>query len=114
MLKPIMRAREHRATLVPDYLLVVQESDSEQAVEDLPGELRGMPHVGSLQGRDQLESFRPIRPGVPADGGLVVTLGSVLHVALLGRPATVQAGPVAPFRIELNSIWWISDHQPRL
>jgi hypothetical protein len=39
MLEPVMRSRKHRPTLVPDNLLVVQEPDSQQAIENLAGEL---------------------------------------------------------------------------
>src|SRR5579862_6873050 len=46
--KPIMRSREYRATFVPDDLLMVQKANSQQAIENLAGELRCMPHVRHL------------------------------------------------------------------
>ncbi len=99
---------------VPDDLLVVEEADPQQAVRDLAGELRGVPDVGDLQARDEFEGFRPIGARVPGDGRLGVALGPVLHVAGLGGPAAVQAGAIAPFGIELNSVRRIGDQQLRL
>lgn len=60
MLKPVMCARKHRAPLVPDDLLMVQEADPQQAVENLPGELRRMPYIPDFQGRNQSKCLRPV------------------------------------------------------
>src|ERR1022692_2868470 len=35
MLEPVERARQNRALLVPDNLLVVQEPDAQEAIQDL-------------------------------------------------------------------------------
>jgi len=44
-----MRSGEHGTPLVPNDLLVVQEADPQQAIEDLAGELRGVPHIAHFQ-----------------------------------------------------------------
>ena len=67
MLKPIQRPREDRALLVPDYLLVMDEPDTKQAIEHFPRESRGVPHIGDLEARDEFEGVRLIGPRVAAD-----------------------------------------------
>src|SRR4030095_2919833 len=100
MLEPVGGPGEDGPAFVPDDLLVMQESDPEQAVEDLPGEFRGMPDVGDLQTWHELEGFRPVRTSITTDRGLVVACCPVLHVAALGGSAAVQAGAITPFRVQ--------------
>src|ERR1035441_9503367 len=63
MLEPVMRSGEHRAALVPDDLLVVQEADLKQAIEDLAGERRGMPDIADFQTGNQCKCLGPIEIG---------------------------------------------------
>src|ERR1035441_10521300 len=60
MLKPVQRSCEHRALLVPDDLLVVDEADTQEPREHLACELGGVPDVADLQEREKREGFRPI------------------------------------------------------
>ena len=114
MLKPVVRPREHRPPFVPDDLLVMQEADPQQAVEHFARELRCVPDVRDLEARHQFEGFGPVGARVAGDRGFGVALGPVLHVAGFGGPAAVQAGAVAPFGIELDSVRRIGHHQLRL
>jgi len=45
MLKPVMGACEHGTSFVPDNLLLMEKPDSQEAIENLAGELGSMPHV---------------------------------------------------------------------
>ena len=116
VLKPVMRSREDRSPFVPDDLLVVQEADPQQSVQHLARELRGVPDVGHLQAGHQFERVGPICPRIARDRGFGVALACrLLHVTRAsGRPAAVQAGAVAPFRVEFDSVGRVCDHQPRL
>src|SRR5262249_6105884 len=114
MLKPIERPREDRPALVPDDLLVVKEADAQKPVENLAGELRSVPDVRPLERGNQLKRFRPVRPSITADGGFVVALRAVLHVAGLSGPATIQASAVTPLGVEFDAVWRIGDHQTGL
>jgi hypothetical protein len=69
MLEPIQRPCEHRALLVPDYLLVVDEADVQESRKHLAGELGGVPDVSDLQIRQKRECFRPICPRITGRGG---------------------------------------------
>ena len=133
VLKPIQRAGEDRALLVPDYLLVMDEPDPQQAIEHFPREPRGVPHVGDLETGDEFEGVRPIGPRVAADRGFGMARCAVLHVArfgmilpigrgasfrlpcpLAGKIAAVQAGTVTPLAVQLDSVRRVSNHQQRL
>ncbi len=113
MLKPIVGPGQYGPAFVPNDLLVMQKADAQQAIENFPRELRGMPHIRHLETRHQRECFRPICTSVGRDGGFGVTLGSALHVAGLSRATAIQSSPVAPFRVELNSVGRIGHHQER-
>src|SRR5579862_4094747 len=80
VLEPVERARQDSTSLVPDDLLVVLEADTQQAIEDFPGEFRGVPHVADLQARHEGKSFGPVRPRVARDLGFRVAGGSMLQV----------------------------------
>src|SRR5260370_10470945 len=69
-----------------------------------------MPDVRDLETRDKFKGLGPIRPRVPRDGGFGVPLRALLHVAGLGRAAAVQAGAIAPFGIELDTIRRVGGH----
>ena len=53
MLKPIQRPRKDRALLVPDYLLVMNEPDTKQAIKYFPRKPGSVPHIGDLEARDE-------------------------------------------------------------
>src|SRR5215469_10802366 len=132
MLKPIERTYEDGALLVPNDLLMVDEPDTQQAVEYLTSESRCVPNVSGLQAGHQLEGFRPIGTVVSADRGLGMPLRSVLHIARLGRIigigfrprfaqwrallawGGIQASAVAPLTVQLDSVGRVGDHQQRL
>src|SRR5688572_7203105 len=59
VLIPVVSASQNRAPFVPDDLLRVQEPDSEQTVQHLPREYRGMPDVHDLEARQQRKRLRP-------------------------------------------------------
>ena len=89
MLIPIMGSREHRAALVPDDLLRVQQADPQKAVQNFAREDGRVPDVYNLLARHQFEGFRPIGARVPRDGRLGVAFGTVLHIAGRCRTTTV-------------------------
>ena len=62
-----MSPGEHRTTLVPDDLLMMQEADPQQSFEHLRGELRRVPDVSHFETRNQSERIGPVRPGVAQD-----------------------------------------------
>jgi hypothetical protein len=62
----------------------------------------------------KFERVGPIGNRVGEDRRFGVTAGALLHVGRLGRSAAVEASPIAPFRIQLDPVWRISDHEPRL
>ena len=113
MLKPVERPREHRPPLVPDNLLMMLEADPQKAVQHLAREHRCMPDVSDLETRDQFERLRPVGARVAGDRGFGVPLGALLHVAGLGRAASVQAGSIAPLGIKLNTVWRVRHQQLR-
>src|SRR5580700_6232859 len=100
MLEPVQRSRQDCSTFIPDNLLVVQEPKLEQSVQHLASELRSMPNIRSLEAGNQRECLRPS--------------GTSIARAWLGRTVAVQAGAIAPLRVEFDSIRRICDHQPRL
>ena len=112
MLEPVGCAREHGAPFVPDDLLVVRKPDPEQAIEDLPCKLRGVPHVAHLQTGHQRKGLRPVGAGITGYGRFPVSWSALLHIARFGS-ATVESGAVAPFRIKLDPIGRVGHHQPR-
>ncbi len=133
VLKPVQRSGEHRALLVPDDLLVVDEADAQEAGEDFGREPGCVPDVGHLQAGHELERPAPVGSRVSADARFVMARGAVPHVARFGgrgvvflrvllrhrgslraRHAAVESGAVAPFGIELDTVRRISDHQQRL
>ena len=115
MLKPVKRSCEHRALLVPDDLLVVDEADAQQAGKDFARKFAGVPDVSDLQIRQQLKSRGPIRAGIAGDARLSVALGAVvLHVAGFRGPAPVQSRAIPPFAVELDTVGRISNEQQRL
>src|ERR1700692_2259060 len=111
MLIPVMRPRQYDATLVPNDLLRIQESDSLQAVQNFAGKYRCMPYIRNLQTRYEFEGFGPVGPRIPGDSRFSVALGPVFHVAGLGGPAPVESGPVAPFRVQFNPVRRIGNHE---
>src|SRR5262249_39642846 len=92
-------------------LLMVQETNPQQAVEHLPRELGGVPDVSDLEARDKGERIRPIGARVRRNGSLGVALGAVLEVARLGRATAVEPGAITPLGVELDAIRGISHHQ---
>ncbi len=114
VLKPVVRAREHCPALVPDDLLVVQEADAQQAIKNLASELRSVPDVRHLETRNQREGFGPIGARVTGDRRLRVAFSALLHIARFSGPMAVQAGTIAPFGIQFDSVGRISHHQSRL
>src|SRR4051794_21000014 len=66
-------ARQHRPSLVPDDLLVMQEPDLQQAIQYLARELGCMPHVRGLDARDERERFGPVSACIARDSRLGVT-----------------------------------------
>ncbi len=48
MLEPIMSPSKYRSSLVPDDLLMMEKTNPQQAIEDLTGELRGVPYICHL------------------------------------------------------------------
>lgn len=114
MLEPVMRARQHRAPFVPDDLLMVQEADAEQPVEHFPSEFGSVPHVSYFKAWNQSEGVGPIGARVGRNGCFGVALGTVFHVARFRGPAAIQAGAIAPFNVELDSVRRICDHKERL
>ena len=113
VLEPVMRSREHRAALVPNDLLMVQEADAKQAIEHLARKFAGVPDVADLEVWDERERFRPIGASVTGDARARVPLGPALHIARLGGPMAVEPSAVPPFRIEFNSERGICDQQER-
>jgi hypothetical protein len=67
-----------------------------------------------MEAGDQFERRGPVGARVAGNGGLGVALGAVLHVAGFGRPTAVQAGPIAPFRIEFDAVRRVGHHEDRL
>src|SRR5262249_16727230 len=102
------------ALLVPNDLLVMNKSDAQQTVENLPRELRCVPNIGDLKARDELERFGPVGAGVGRDRSIVVALSPLLHIARLRRPAAAESGTVAPLRIKLDAVRRIGHHQSGL
>jgi len=94
-----MRSGEHRAPLVPDDLLMVQEADPQQAIQDLAGERRGVPDIADFQTGNQRKCLRPVGARVAGDTGYPMPLGPLFQIAGLGSSAAVQPGPVPPLRI---------------
>ena len=86
MLIPVVRAREHRAALVPNDLLWIQKADPQQPIQYLAREHGGVPHVSHLQAGHQRKGFRPVGPGIARNTRLTMALGTFLHVAGLGVP----------------------------
>src|SRR5579871_3763012 len=70
-----------------------------------------MPHVRDLEARHEFERFRPICASIPGDRCLIVALCPFLHVARLSRPVTIQSSTIAPFRVELDPVRRVRDHQ---
>ena len=114
MLIPIVGSGQYDAAFVPDDLLWIEKSDSFEAVQHFTGKYGRMPDIRNLQRRDEFEGIRPVGTSVSGDGGLGMTCGSALHVTRLCRAVAVQAGAVAPFGIERNSVRRISHHESRL
>jgi len=73
-----------------------------------------MPHIGHLKTRHQFERLRPVGARVAGDRSLGVTLGAIFHVARLGRSTTVESRPIAPLRIQFDSVRRVRHHQSRL
>ena len=46
MCEPIVSPGEDWSSLVPDQLLVIDEADPQQAVQNFPGKLGGVPDIG--------------------------------------------------------------------
>ncbi len=67
MLKPIVRAGQNCSLLIPDYLLVVQEADAQQAIQHLARENARVPNVRDLQAGHEREGFRPVGTRVARD-----------------------------------------------
>ena len=65
------------------------------------------------EARDQRKRLRPIRARVAGNRGLPVTRRAPLPIARLGWPAAVEPGPVAPLRIEFDSVGRVRHHQQR-
>src|ERR1041385_5601058 len=99
MLEPVMRPRENCAPLVPDELLMVEKTNSQQTVEHFARELRCVPHIRRLEARYVLKRFGPIGAGATRDFCFLVAFGALLHVRRLRRPAAIQACSIAPFGI---------------
>lgn len=57
MLEPVVGSRQNGSALIPDYLLVMEEPDTQQAIEDFARKFRGVPNVRRLERRNQLERF---------------------------------------------------------
>src|SRR5579862_8652360 len=72
-----------------------------------------MPDVGRLEARYKSKRVGPISARVPRDRSFGTALGALLHVARLRGSAAVQPGAISPFRIQLDSVGWISHHQAR-
>src|SRR5579859_4395878 len=89
VLEPVVRARKDGSTFVPNDLLVVKKSDTQQAVQNLAREFAGVPDVGHIETRNEREGIGPVSAGVAGDRSLGVTGGSLFHIAGLGRPAAV-------------------------
>src|ERR1700689_879839 len=51
--EPVMRSREDGPPFIPDDLLMVQETDPQQAIQNLAGELRSMPNIPHFETRNQ-------------------------------------------------------------
>jgi hypothetical protein len=73
-----------------------------------------MPNVHRFEARHQLKRLGPISSRVAGDGCFSVPLGPLFHVPRLRCTEAVQARTIARFRIQLNSVRRIADHQPRL
>jgi hypothetical protein len=43
-----MRSCHHRAALIPNNLLMMQEADLQQAIEDLTSKFRGVPDIADF------------------------------------------------------------------
>ena len=114
MLIPVVCTREDGPTLVPNDLLRIQEPDTEQPVEDVARKDRCVPNVSDLETRDEFEGLRPVWARVAGNPRSRVPLAPIFHVAWLGSPAAVQTGAIPPFGVELNSVWWVRNHQQRL
>jgi len=74
MLEPVVRSGEHRAPLVPDDLLMVQEADPQQAIQDLAGERRGVPDITYFQIGNQRKRLGPVGARVAANTGFPMPL----------------------------------------
>src|ERR1035441_548131 len=55
VLVPVVSPCQNGAALIPDDLLRIEKTDAQKAVQHLPREDRGVPHVGDLKARHQLE-----------------------------------------------------------
>src|SRR4029077_13319753 len=64
VLEPIVGPGENRAPLVPDDLLMMDKFNPQQAIQNLAGELRGVPDVGYFQAGDQRKCVGPVGPRV--------------------------------------------------
>src|ERR1700722_6919661 len=64
MLEPIQRPCQHGSALVPNDLLMVNESYLQQSVQHLARELGGVPNICGLETRYQREGFGPVGASV--------------------------------------------------
>jgi hypothetical protein len=119
VLIPVVSPRQHSAALVPDNLLRIEESESQQAVEYFAGVDRSVPYATYANASDhrvrrearlthQCERLRPSSAGrveTPQgyqrrDRRVGVALGAVLHVAALdlqaARGRRHRVGPRGP------------------
>src|ERR1700693_557549 len=88
--KPIVGPGEHCAPLVPDDLLMVHETDSQQAVKNFASESRRMPCVRDFETRDQRKCLGPVGARVAGDGRFLVPLGPMFQTTGLGGSTFVQ------------------------
>jgi hypothetical protein len=56
MPEPIVRSCHHRATFIPNNLLVMLKPDPKEPVENFTRELRCMPHITHFQARNESSS----------------------------------------------------------
>lgn len=86
-----MRSGQHGAFFVPYDLLAVEESDAQQAVQDLAREFARMRYVSHFETRNQCECIGPIGARVPGNSCLRVSMcASSDSLALLLRGRSEQ------------------------